>query len=62
MLRIVYKNGEVISYPEDSYTDYSYDSKCFIVLKDKQWIGMYNMDCISNIEFDGDGITREEIY
>lgn len=51
MLRIVYKNGEVITYQPDQYTDYSYDSKCFIVINGKQWIGIYNMDCVAAVEF-----------
>lgn len=51
MLRIVFKNGEVLTYDEDAFTDYSYDSKCFIVIRDKQWIGIYNMDCVSGIQF-----------
>ena len=51
MLRIVFKNGEVISYGEDDYTDYSYDSKCFIVINGQQWIGIYNMDCVFCVEF-----------
>ena len=51
MLRIVYKDGEVITYGEDDYTDYSYDSRCFIVIRGQRWIGIYNMDCVSTIEF-----------
>lgn len=52
MLRIVYKNGEVIIYQADQYTDYSYDGKCFIVINGKQWIGIYNMDCVSAVEYE----------
>lgn len=51
MLRIVFKNGDVITYGEDDYTDYSYDSKCFIVIKGQQWIGIYNMDCVACVQF-----------
>ena len=56
MLRIVFKNGEVLTYDEGAFTDYSYDSKCFIVIRDKQWIGIYNMDCVSCVQF-GDGVN-----
>lgn len=54
MLNIVFKNGEVITYTPDVYTDYSYDGRCFIVINHKQWIGIYNMDCISTIRFESD--------
>lgn len=52
MLRIVFKNGEVVEYPADRYSDYSYDSRCFIVILGKQWIGIYNMDCVAYVEFE----------
>ena len=52
MLKIVFKNGDVMVYQADEYTDYSYDSKCFIVIKGRQWIGIYNMDCVSCVEFE----------
>lgn len=51
MLIITYKDGEAITYDEDKYTDYSYDSRCFIVIRGQRWIGIYNMDCVSSIEF-----------
>ena len=51
MLIITYKDGEAITYDEDEYTDYSYDSRCFIVIRGQRWIGIYNMDCVSTIEF-----------
>ena len=54
MLKITYKNGDAVTYEDHSYTDYSYDSKCFIVINNQQWIGIYNMDCISHIEFTED--------
>lgn len=59
MLRIVFKNGEVIVYQPDQYTDYSYDSKCFIVIKGRQWIGIYNMDGVSCVEFEPEREVEE---
>lgn len=58
MLKIVFKNGEVIVYQPDQYTDYSYDSKSFIVINGRQWIGIYNMDCVSCVEFEPE---RDEV-
>lgn len=47
---IVFKNGEICHYKPDEYDDYQYDKKCFIVIKDKQWIGIYNLDDIRYVE------------
>lgn len=46
-LKIVFKNGEEVTYKKKQFTDYMYDQKCFIVIKNKQWVGIYNLDCIS---------------
>ena len=51
MLKIVFKNGEVKKYKKKEFTDYYYDSKMFVVIKKKQWIGMYNIDCIACVEY-----------
>lgn len=55
MLRIVFKNGEITEYPADTFTDYTYDRRCFIVIREKQWVGIYNMDCIACVEFESEG-------
>lgn len=47
---IDFKNGEICHYKPDEYDDYQYDKKCFIVIKDKQWIGIYNLDDIRYVE------------
>ena len=52
MLEIVFKNGDMVHYAIEEYTDYKYDGKYFIVIYDKQWIGFYNLDCIEYIEVD----------
>jgi len=49
-ITIDFKNGEVCHYSPSEYTDYQYDGKYFIVIKDKQWIGFYNLDVIRYIE------------
>lgn len=49
MIRIVFKNGEVVKWKKKKYTDYRYDGRYFIVIKDKQWVGLYNLDCIATI-------------
>lgn len=50
MIEIVFKNGDMAHYTPDQYTDYKYDGKYFIVIKHKQWIGFYNLDCVEYIE------------
>ncbi len=51
MLKIVFKNGETKKYKPDEFTDYYYDRKVFVVLKKKQWIGIYNIDCVASVEY-----------
>ena len=56
MIEIVFKNGDMANYKPEDYTDYKYDGKYFIVIYERQWIGVYNLDCIEYIE--GNKATR----
>ena len=49
-ITIDFKNGEYCHYKPSEYTDYQYDGKYFIVIRDKQWIGLYNLDEIRYVE------------
>ena len=49
---IVFKDDEVFHYRPVDYTEYKYDGKYFIVIKDNQWIGMYNLDVIACIRIE----------
>lgn len=49
-LVIKFKDGEIAKYLPNEYTDYYYDKVCFVVIRDKQWIGIYNIDEIKWIE------------
>ena len=49
-ITIVLKDGTYCHYRPDEYTDYEYDRKYFIVIKDRQWIGFYNLDELKYIE------------
>ena len=51
MLRIVFKNGEVLVYRGSDFSDYTYDGKCLIVIRGKQWVGIYNIDAISAMQY-----------
>ena len=48
-ITIIFTNGEKCTYKPDEYTEYLYDGRCFIVIRDKQWIGIFNMDCVGFI-------------
>ena len=51
MIRILFNNGEVVKWKKKKkYTDYRYDGRYFIVIRDKQWVGLYNLDCVATIE------------
>jgi len=56
MIEIVFRNGDMAHYKPDEYTDYRYDGKYFIVIRDKQWIGFYNLDCVEYIEVGDAGV------
>lgn len=49
MIRIVLKNGRVIKWKKKEWTDYKYDGRYFIIVKNKKWIGFYNLDSIISI-------------
>ena len=49
-ITIKFKNGEICHYKPIEYTDYDYDKKFFIVIRNKQWIGLYNLDEIRYVE------------
>ncbi len=52
MIEIVFKNGDMAHYRPTEYTDYKYDGKYFIVIYEKQWIGLYNLDSIEYVEIE----------
>ena len=49
MIKIVLKNGCVVKWTREEYSDYKYDGKCFILIKDERWISFYNMDSVVSI-------------
>lgn len=49
MIEIVFRNGDMVNYQPDQYTDYRYDGKYFVVIDGTQWIGFYNLDCVEYI-------------
>lgn len=49
MIRITMNNGCYNEWTPEQYTDYMYDRKCFIIIKDEQWVGIYNIDSVRSI-------------
>lgn len=48
-IEITMKNGNVATWNKDEFTDYAYDEKMFIVVKDHIRVGFYNVDEIYSI-------------
>ncbi len=48
ILEITLKNGHVVVWDADKgeWDDYSYDGSAFIVKKDGDYVGIYNMDSV----------------
>lgn len=49
MIKIVFKNGSVAKWKKKEWMDFKYDGKCFIIIKNEQWVGFYNMDSIISV-------------
>lgn len=48
-IEITMKNGNVVTWNKDEFTDYAYDGKMFIVVKDHIRVGFYNIDNVISI-------------
>lgn len=46
---IIMKDGKYAEWEKDDWNDYTYDGKCFIVMKDGTYIGFYNIDEVRTI-------------
>ena len=49
MIIITTKDGYEAKWKNGEYTDYCYDGKCFIVIKNYKRVAFYNIDCIKSI-------------
>ncbi len=49
MIKVVFRNGNVVKWKKNQWTDYKYDGKCFIIIDKKQWVGIYNIDSIISV-------------
>lgn len=46
---VIMKDGKCAEWEKDDWNDYTYDGKCFIVMKDGTYIGFYNIDEVRTI-------------
>lgn len=51
LLQISLKRGEIINYQRASFTDYMVKGELFLVIRDTQCIGFYNMDCVEYVAY-----------
>lgn len=49
LIKIVMTNGEEVKWTKEEWDDYLYDEKYFIVKRNGQWVGMYNLDYVISI-------------
>lgn len=66
MIKIVFGNGDQVKWNKGEYTDYKYDGKCFIIIKNDEWIAFYSIKhIISVIVKEENGDTQQnqpEVY
>ena len=54
MIKITMTNSKVVKWLKGEFDDYMYDGKFFIVIRDSEWIGFYNLEHVISI------IVKEE--
>ena len=49
LIKIVMANSEEVKWTKEEWDDYVYDGKFFIIKRNSQWVGMYNLDYVISI-------------
>lgn len=49
MLRITLKNGSIREFKSEDFTDYEWKPQAFIVLRNRQWVAIFNWDEILEV-------------
>ncbi len=52
MIQITMQSGVCDEWKPEQYTDYMYVGKCFVIIRNEQWVGIYNMDSVRKIVID----------
>lgn len=53
VLSIYMKGGKTFEFTSKEYTDYEYRGSIFVVYKDEQWVGVFNMSEVACVIFRG---------
>lgn len=54
MIKITMTNSKVVKWLKGEFDDYMYDKKFFIIIRNGEWIGFYNLEHVISI------IVKEE--
>ncbi len=49
MLKIIMNNSQEVKWQKEEYDNYMYDGKFFIIIKNGEWIGFYNLNAVVSI-------------
>ena len=49
MIIITMANSQVVKWQHDEFSDYMYDGKFFIIIRNGEWVGFYNLDHVISI-------------
>ena len=49
MLKIIMNNSQEVKWQKEEYDIYMYDGKFFIIIKNGEWIGFYNLNAVVSI-------------
>ena len=49
MLKIIMNNSQEVKWQKEEYDNYMYDGKFFIIIKNGEWIGFYNLNAVGSI-------------
>ena len=49
VLTVVMKDGNIHEYDKNDFSDYEWRKEAFIVINNKQWIAMFNWDCVKEV-------------
>lgn len=49
MIIITMNNSQEVKWQKEEYDNYRYDGKFFIIMKNGEWIGFYNLDAVISI-------------
>lgn len=49
MIKITMSNSQEVKWGKEEYDNYMYDGKCFIIMKNGEWIGFYNLNAVISV-------------